>query len=224
MDRPDRPDVDARDRERDQPTCARWRPLRPAVWSHPLEQPGHVRCLRYRYRRRHRRRRRRVGRPRPMTTSIPSYRRRVGSVRPSHLMFTAGVGALVDLPNFAVLIRGLDDWQYNSVQWEPLAEPRLLEAVRRTTHNPQISQLRPAPWIEGLDGDPNGPAARVGVPTVPFPGWLRCTACNTLSALDTQWFTFENTQPRRPDLARFFHASCPSKRKKPLAVTARFLL
>lgn len=36
------------------------------------------------------------------------YRRRVGSVRPSHLMFTSGVGSLVDLPNFSVLLRGLD--------------------------------------------------------------------------------------------------------------------
>lgn len=154
----------------------------------------------------------------------PSHRRRVGSVRPSHLMFTAGVGSLVDLPNFAVLVRGLDDWSYDNIEWEPLAEPRLLEAVRRTTRNPNVTQLRPAPWMDGLDTDPNGPAARVGVPTVPFPAWLRCTACNTLAALDTTWWTFENAQPRRPDLARFFHTSCPSKRKKPLAVTARFLL
>lgn len=159
-----------------------------------------------------------------MANGIPPYRRRVGTVRPSHLMFTSGVGALVDLPNFAVLIRGLDDWQYDSTQWDALAEPRLLEAVRRTPNNQHVAQLRQPPWMEGTDSDPNGPASRVGVPTVPFPAWLRCTACNTLAALDTQWFTFENAHPRRADLARFFHTSCPSKRKSPLAVTARFLL
>ena len=40
------------------------------------------------------------------------HRRRVGTVRPSHLMFTGGVGALIDLPNFPVLIRGLDAVSY----------------------------------------------------------------------------------------------------------------
>ena len=54
------------------------------------------------------------------------HRRRVGTVRPSHLMFTGGVGALIDLPNFPVLIRGLDDWRYDTVpDWAPLTEPRL---------------------------------------------------------------------------------------------------
>ncbi|WP_406088482.1 DrmB family protein [Kitasatospora purpeofusca] len=159
-----------------------------------------------------------------MATTAPGPRCRVGSVRPSHLMFTAGVGSLVDLPNFAVQIRGLDDWRYDNVLWEPLAEPRLLEAVRRTTRNPNVAQLRPAPWMDGLDSDPNGPAGRIGVPTIPFPAWFRCTACNTLAALDTNWWTFENSQARRPDLARYFHNSCSTKRKKPLAVTARFML
>ena len=59
------------------------------------------------------------------------HRRRVGTVRPSHLMFTGGVGALIDLPNFPVLIRGLDDWRYDTVpDWAPLPEPRLQAAAR----------------------------------------------------------------------------------------------
>src|SRR5262245_1251891 len=109
------------------------------------------------------------------------YRRRVGTVRPSHLMFTGGVGALVDLPNFAVLVRGTDDWRYDTLpDWEPLAEPRLLQAVGKLLSAP-VAQLRPAPWMDGLDADPAGPAARVGVPVIPFPQWLRCTACNQLA-------------------------------------------
>lgn len=154
------------------------------------------------------------------------YRRRVGTVRPSHLMFTGGVGALVDLPNFSVLVRGIDDWRYDGVpDWQPIAEPRLLAAVRMLPGMKKVEQLRPAPWLDGLDADPNGPASRVGVPVAPFPAWLRCTACNELGPInDAGVFGFENAMARRPHEARFFHANCNRKNKKPLAVAARFVL
>lgn len=155
------------------------------------------------------------------------YRRRVGAVRPSHLMFTTGIGALVDLPNFAVLVRGLDDWNYDNVpEWQPIAEPRLLAAVKTLPGKRHVGELRPAPWMSGLDADPRGPAARVGVPTTPFPAWLRCTVCNELGPLESQVFGFENDKPTRPHDARFFHDNCGRKRsgKKPLAVAARFVL
>lgn len=154
------------------------------------------------------------------------YRRRVGSVRPSHLMFTSGIGSLVDLPNFSVLVRGVDDWDYRNVpEWEPITEPRLLAAVTRLSGTRQVQQLRPAPWLDGIDAGPNGPAARVGVPSVPFPAWLRCTACNELAPLDSEIFGFENDKPRRPHDARFFHRDCKRKKgRKPLAIPARFVL
>ncbi|MFS8499940.1 MAG: DUF1998 domain-containing protein [Micromonosporaceae bacterium] len=155
-----------------------------------------------------------------------AYRRRVGAVRPSHLMFTSGVGALVDLPNISVLVRGLDDWHHDAAPWEPIAEPRLLAEVRRLKGCHGVEQLRPAPWMDGIDQDPAGPASNVGVPVVPFPSWLRCTACNELAAIDSGTFDFENSRPRRPQDARFFHRDCPRKRtgRRPLAVAARFML
>ncbi|ROT31690.1 DUF1998 domain-containing protein [Micromonospora sp. HM5-17] len=150
--------------------------------------------------------------------------RRVGAVRPSHLMFTAGVGSLVDLPNLSVLVRGLDDWDYSAIpEREEIKEPRLLEKVRRTIGR-SVEQLRPAPWLSGTDQDPTGPAARVGVPVVPFPSWLRCTACDELAPIESRIFGFENAKPRKPHEARFFHAACPRTRRKPLAVAARFVL
>lgn len=155
------------------------------------------------------------------------YRRRVGAVRPSHLMFTSGVGSLVDLPNFAVLVKGLDDWRYDTIpDWEPIKEERLLAAVRTLHGKRHVEQLRPAPWLEGLDADPRGPASRIGVPVTPFPAWLRCTVCNELGPIDSQVFGFENEKPTRPHEARFFHANCGRKRsgRKPLAVAARFVL
>ncbi len=149
------------------------------------------------------------------------FKRRVGTVRPSHLMFTSGVGSLVDLPKFSVLIKGLDDWSYQNTGTLPIAEPRLLAAVQRVLGK-SVTDLRPAPWMKGMDGDPTGPASRVGVPVMPFPSWLRCTACNELAALDSRIFEFENSKPRKPHEAHFYHATC--KRKKPLAVAARFVL
>lgn len=154
-----------------------------------------------------------------------NYRRRVGAVRPSHLMFTSGVGALVDLPNFAVLVRGLDDWNYtHAYGWEPIEEPRLLEAVRRNKRHRKVGELRPAPWTEGLERDPGGVAAKVGVPTLPFPDWFRCTICNELGQLDSDAFAFENANPRRPHEARFTHNTGAHRGRKPLAVAARFVL
>jgi hypothetical protein len=80
--------------------------------------------------------------------------------------------------------------------------------------------------MDGLDHDPNGPASRVGVPVTPFPTWLRCTACDTLSSLESAESDFENAVARRPQDARFFHRDCHRKRsgRRPLAVAARFVL
>lgn len=151
--------------------------------------------------------------------------RRVGAVRPSHLMFTAGIGSLVDLPNFSVLVRGLDAWSYSGVTDYDIDEPRLRAAVNRSLQRygrGQIDQLRAAPWLEGADTDPKGWAAQgIGVPVTPFPQWLRCTACNILAAVDSGEFAFVNANPRTPHEAKFVH-DC--KRGKPLAVAARFTL
>ncbi|MGN2640575.1 DrmB family protein [Nocardia takedensis] len=151
------------------------------------------------------------------------YFRRVGSVRPSHLMFTTGVGALVDLPNFSVLVKGLDEWDLRKSPQEPITEPRLLKKANDILGR-SVRRLEPAPWMEGLDSNPKGPASAVGVPVTPFPAWFRCTYCNDLASLDGHAFDFENLNPRRPHEARFVHARCAKRGKKPLAVTARFLL
>jgi hypothetical protein len=93
---------------------------------------------------------------------VTPYRRRVGSARPSHLMFTGGIGGLLELPNFSVLVRGLDEWNYSRMADRPvIPEPRLLSAVRSEL-GPGIRELRAAPWLEGQSEDPNGPAGQVG--------------------------------------------------------------
>jgi len=142
-------------------------------------------------------------------------------------MFTTGVGSIADLPNFSVLVRGLDDWNYDAVpEWEPIVEPRLLAAVRTLLRARSIKELRPAPWMEDSGQQFNSQAAKIGVPITPFPGWLRCTACDELAPIDGGVFDFENSKARKPHEARFFHAVCGRKKtgRRPMAVAARFVL
>jgi hypothetical protein len=137
-------------------------------------------------------------------------------------MFTGGVGGLVELPNFSVLVQGLDEWNYSRMPERPvIPEPRLLAAVRSEL-GPGVRQLRAAPWLEGQSEDPNGPAGQVGVPVIPFPAWFRCTRCNQLQSLESGAFTFTNTVASRPFEAQFLHKNCA--RKDRYAVPARFLV
>jgi len=84
-------------------------------------------------------------------------------------MFTGGVGAVIDLPNFSVLVRGTDDWRYDQHEYQPLTEPRLLRAVQALLRERGVKELRPAPWQPDPEDNPTGPASRIGVPVLPFP-------------------------------------------------------
>ncbi|MFD7008094.1 DrmB family protein [Rhodococcus jostii] len=149
---------------------------------------------------------------------------RIGNIRPSHLVTTTGIGAVVDLPAMSVVVRGTDAW--SAVRQEPIVEPRLLEEVRRALGN-QVVSLRSAPWDPRADDDP---WTRVGVPVTPFPGWVRCPACFRLGPLHgTQQFTVVHRWGRRPDLAKIVHSGCAKQTNRPDAkkracVPARFLV
>jgi hypothetical protein len=152
---------------------------------------------------------------------------RVGGVRPSALLWSSGVGSVVDLPQMTVLIRGLEFWDYR--QQVRLTENRLLAEVKRCL-GPQVSELRSAPWTAERPNEPFGDWAFVGVPVVPFPRWLRCLRprCNRLARLDSDEFTLQ-TNAFRPDRARYVHAQCHAQRSTSAksaspAVAARFVV
>src|SRR5260370_31381532 len=162
-----------------------------------------------------------------MATAAPErekFFRRVGTARPSHLLYAAGVGAVVDLPGTSVVVQGLDSWDYSGVVISSVTEQRLLHGVRAILGQ-QVDERRTPPWLAEDRGDPAGPPTRVGVPVLPFPQWLRCTACERLGPIldEGQIWRFENRNPRRPDLARFVHAQC-TRRNEPVAVPARFVI
>lgn len=152
--------------------------------------------------------------PRAKDTTI----RRVGSVRPSQLLYSFGVGSIIDLPSFSVLVGGLDDWDANRQQ--RLSEERLLAAVRAHPGMATVHELREPPWMPE-SRDAFGDWADVGVPVSPFPRWLRCSKCRVLAPIESSLFKLE-TWPYRPDRARYVHRNCGSGRP-PTASPARFV-
>lgn len=137
-------------------------------------------------------------------------RAKVGSARPSSLLYTYGPGSIMDLPNFAIMPAGLGDWD---VIWKrrdhvpTIVEPRLLTVVRLHL-GPQVDALRPYPWQPKRTGM-STEGTDLGIPARVFPQWLRCTGCDYLGPLPR--FEYTNTHPFRPDLAQFTHKRCPGR-------------
>ena len=73
-----------------------------------------------------------------------SDKRKIGEIRPSQLLFTYGVGAIVELPNLSVMVMGLEDWP--NTDYRELTEERLLASIRNTV-GPQVHALRSPPIV-----------------------------------------------------------------------------
>lgn len=154
--------------------------------------------------------------------NTPKNRARVGSVRPNALLYTSGIGATVDLPHLAVMPAGLDAWDpiyRRRASYPVVAEARLLDAVRLML-GPQVTELRQPPWQSAEPGERHGPTD-LGVPSVVFPQWMRCTGCDLLARVGASDFTYENTNPFRPDKAAFVHQQCPGRLGRSKTSTAR---
>ena len=139
-------------------------------------------------------------------------RAKVGSARPSSLLYTYGPGAIMDLPGFSVMPAGLDDWEpiWKRRPFIPsIIEPRLLNVVRLHL-GPQVDGLRPFPW-QPKKGAMSKEGDDLGIPSRVFPQLFRCTGCDFLGPLPR--FSYTNTHPFRPDLAQFTHKNCPGPRK-----------
>lgn len=148
---------------------------------------------------------------------------RIGGVRPSHLITTAGIGSVIDLPSMSVIVGGLDGWAPERA--EVINEPRLLSEVQRVLGG-GVRAMCKAPW-DPDDAD-NG-YARSGVPVSPFPRWVRCPRCYRLGPLDPPGqFSLVHNYGRRPDLAKWVHSRCPRQRQtdrnKRACQPARFLV
>jgi hypothetical protein len=171
-------------------------------------------------------------------TKKPKNRSRVGAIRPSAMLYTQGIGATVDLPHLSMMPHGLDTWDavYSKRPGpaDVIVEPRLLDVVRAQLGS-QVTELRKPPWAPAEVGRQQT-AVDLGIPGRIFPQWLRCTGCGELAQVSDSIFEYENTNPYRPDQARFVHRRCPgwselgkSGSRKPSgkpqpAVPARYLI
>jgi len=147
----------------------------------------------------------------------------VGDIRPSQLMFTYGVGALIDLPKISVIVTGLDDWPVNPEYAHPVNESRLLQAVQ--FHLSAVEKLLTPPLVPdtGAIPDPTDPATYIGVPVAAFPRWMVCPRCRILAPLSSGLFQLDEDH-YRVDETCYRHTSCnKSKGHAPEVIPARFL-
>ncbi|HET9741889.1 MAG TPA: DUF1998 domain-containing protein [Terriglobales bacterium] len=86
-----------------------------------------------------------------------------GAIRQSQIVTTFGPGSMVDLPDYAVLISGLDFWTKGG---ETIAEPRLARKLAEALNLPSVELRTPPP----ADKDPDAPM--IGIPVFQFPEWF----------------------------------------------------
>jgi len=153
----------------------------------------------------------------------PFTKHKVGDLRPSQLLYSFGIGAMVDLPNLSVMVMGLEDW--DTSQMIAIAEDRLLAAVRREVGD-QLQRLcfPPMPEQSGISwGNPFDESSRIGVPVTPFPYWVRCPQCDLLAPLDYGVFELK-TRAYHHDQTRYVHINCNKAPSPPTVLPARFLV
>lgn len=157
-----------------------------------------------------------------MTSPNKSTKYQVGELRPSQLLFTYGVGAIVDLPYISAMVTGLEDW--DTAYCLEINESRLLQAVQNKLGYP-VSRLLAPPAVADSDEPTVDDKALIGAPVVAFPRWLLCPRCRYLGPIEGGLFQLK-IDPRRPDQARYVHANCTKVfgRSEPAAVPARFLI
>jgi hypothetical protein len=153
-------------------------------------------------------------------------RRNIGDLQPSQILYSFGVGAIVELPNLSVMMMGLDDWPVHHCR--EVNEPRLLYAVQEEL-GPQVSRLLSPPVPPDADGGPPKPlgeSASVGVPVAPFPRWLLCPRCRLIAPIGSDLFELK-VELFKKDRTRYVHRNCNravSASRPPTAVPARFLV
>lgn len=145
----------------------------------------------------------------------------VGEVRPSQLMYTYGVGAIVDLPKLSAIVLGLDYWSTHPDFVREVTEDRLLNAVR--FHLPSVRAMRTAPVVPDTGNfDPFQWTQSIGVQVATFPRWLVCPACRTLAPLNSGLFHLDANR-FVADRTSYRHVNC-NKARRPEAVPARVMV
>ena len=157
--------------------------------------------------------------------SYKSTKRKVGEIRPSQLLYSYGVGSIVDLPELSVIVTGIDEWPYQPENMREIVEDRLLRITRIVmgSQGRQLTRFLSPP--AKMDTDRYNRVNLTGVPVATFPRWMVCPECNLLASVDSGLFELKpDRQYIYPDRSRYVHVSCnKAKGRSPTVVPARFL-
>lgn len=143
----------------------------------------------------------------------------VGELRPSQFFFSYGVGSIIDLPNYSVLVNGFNESFYKHN--ESVSEDRLLQFCKTffRDRNNQLSELKEIPvFIENTNLQAKG---HNGIDVSVFPKWFLCTSCHELHHLEELGVEFKGNQFQK-DKQMFVHKTCLKKDSNPLMVPVRF--
>ena len=119
-----------------------------------------------------------------MGTNSSSERRKIGDIRPSQLLYTYGVGSIVELPNLSVMVMGLEDRAIEQGAAE-ISEPRLLRGRVQIEMGQQVARLMTPPVNAdaGTQVSPFDDTANVGVLVSTVPRWQVCPHCRLLAPM-----------------------------------------
>lgn len=148
---------------------------------------------------------------------------KVGELNPSQMLYTYGIGAIVDLPHLSAIVSGLDDWPVGPQYVREIQEERLLFALRAMLGD-QVQRLLSLPTVpdEGGRPDPFEKEARIGVPVSTFPQWMVCPSCQILAPTHSELFELK-VDFYHPDRTHYEHVNC-QRTTKPTVLPARFLV
>ena len=83
-------------------------------------------------------------------------------MRPSQILFSYGIGAVVDLPNLSAMVMGLEEWDKSRAV--ELGEERLLAAVRQQLGQQGRQLLSPPTPSSDVSSSPFDESTRIGIP------------------------------------------------------------
>jgi len=148
---------------------------------------------------------------------------KVGELNPSQLLYSYGIGAIVDLPHLSAIVTGLDDWPVDPQFVHEIQEERLLYAIQGELGN-QVQRLLSLPTVldEGGNINPFEREAHIGVPVSTFPQWMVCPACQVLAPVHSELFELK-VDYYHPDRTHYEHLNC-QRGRKPTVLPARFLV
>ncbi|HXV60098.1 MAG TPA: DUF1998 domain-containing protein [Vicinamibacteria bacterium] len=97
-----------------------------------------------------------------------------GQVRQSQVITTYGAGALIDLVDQAVLVGGLDFWDYGQSGYRIIQEPRLRDALAESFRAAGRELSFENAFREPPAGDGRQPSRAVGIQVLEMPRWFVC--------------------------------------------------